>query len=250
MDHKSLYRETVNDIQKSNFGHSLRAIAAILANLLPFGMVAWLTRIWEYNQTVMLVLGGVFTVLGIVLTVIVHTKLKDRGILATLSMILFGSGKGCCGMAILYHFFGRTSQSSLSDYLIPLTVTLLIALLLAILHTNTWVEDHPKRVIFPFLLIYLTVAIVLLSVSPAPQDLLMLYFSLTLLFCFGARLIEFDETRELWFSLSIASMLYAVAIFLVALLLLSGDGCDDCSGDCCDCDCGDRGSQKNKKTKA
>ena len=249
MDRKSLYQETVTNVRRSNFRHSLRAIAAILANLLPFGGVVWLSRLWEYDQTVMLVLGGVFTILGIIFTVIVHTLLKDRGILALLAVVLFGVAKGCCGMAILYHFFDYHSLAPVSDYLIPLSVTLLIALLLAILHTNTWVEDHPKRVIFPLLLAYLTVAIVFLSVSPSPQDLLMLYFSLTLLFCFGARLIEFDETKELWFALCVASMLYAVAIFLVALLLLSGDGCDDCGCDSCDCDCGDRGSKKSKKTK-
>ena len=95
----------------------------------------------------------------------------------------------------------------------------------------------------------LIVSIVLLCAAPAPDTLFSLFFSLTLLFCFGARLIEFDGKRELRFNLCMASMLYAIGVLLLALILVAGDGCD-CDGGSCDCDCGCGGNGQSKKSKS
>ena len=225
--------------------HNLRTLAALVCNLLPLCLLQWAIVLRPAEQKTLLILGAAFAVLGIVSTIISHTVLHDHAASFLFSVLLFGVSKGfCCGV-ILIHFFG--AQTGAQFLLLPLIGTLALGLLLSLILILPQMEER-RGWLFLLPLAALVVSIVLLCVAPAPDTLFSLFFSLTLLFCFGARLIEFDGKRELRFNLCMASMLYAIGVLLLALILVAGDGCD-CDGGSCDCDCGN-GNGKSKKSKS
>ncbi|MBE6633717.1 MAG: hypothetical protein E7620_05160 [Ruminococcaceae bacterium] len=227
---------------------TLWSFYALLFNLIPFSLVSILAVSSQASKTVLLAIGGVLTVIGIVWTAIIHNAWwKNTAPSALLAMAILGSAKGLCGSAILVHFFTVTESQINAAAFFAFSAALALFLSLAALLLIPWVKDHPKRILLPLLFAAIVGATVYLIHAPSPLALLLLFFSLTVTFCLGARLIEFDTLKELRFNLCMASMLYAVAVFLVALLLIAGDGCD-CDGGSCDCgDCG--GDGKKKKTK-
>ncbi len=236
--------KTKNANRNSAFSHNLRTLAALACNLLPLCLVLWAIALHPAEQKTLLILGGIFAILGIASTVVSHTVLYDHAVSSLFSISLFGVSKGFCCTVILIHFFG--AQSGADFLLLPLIGVLGIGLLFSLILALPRMEEL-RGWLFLLPLAILIASIVLLCVFPSPRTLFSLFFSLTLLFCFGARLIEFDGKRELRFNLCMASMLYAIGVLLVALSLVAGDGCDDCGCDSCDCDCGGGKGKKGKK---
>ena len=227
---------------------TLWSLGALFANLIPFSLIAVLSVSAQISKEMLLVLGGGLTLIGIIWTAIIHNAWwKNTAPATLLAMAILGAAKGFCGSAILVHFYTVTESSVSSAAFFALFAALILFLILASLLFIPWVSEHPKRILFPLLLAAIVGAIVFLIQSPSPLSLFLLFFSITVTFCLGARLIEFDTPRELRFNLCMASMLYAISVFLVALLLIAGDGCD-CDGSSCDCgDCGGNGKEKKAK---
>ena len=234
--------------------HHALCLVAFLSNTLPMALTGTLFCFGGLaNADWALSVGISALILCIASAALSHWKLRDAPILWLPTLLLAGISKGGFLATILHHT-GLLEGLSWSDWITGLLISLLLTLgtlllCLAALHLPQ-VSRHPQWWMLPVLAILLIAAIVLLIVYHNACFTLLLLNTLTLLFCFVARILEFDESVELRNYLLVASLVYALFLLFVALFIISmADG--DCDADCCDCcDCPESDRKSAQKAKA
>ena len=241
-------REIAESEQKRKLrGLSMIYPVAVAANLIPFVLCFSLMSGQVGNADVALVVGGVLTVLGIVLTFLFRSVCEERRIPWLISLCILGAAKGGCAAALFTKL--EMTPDGFSENLRLAVWAAGIALLACVLFLLPTVFS-PEGTVAQILTVFLPVcaviaAIVLLATLRGLFFGLLLLNLLAVALCSAVLWFSWDSGAEARFILSTASMLYAVLLFFVALCALS-------EGECCDgadCDCGDCGfgGKKNRK---
>ena len=233
--------------EKSATAKGWTYLAAVTGNLVPFVPVFAVFAGKIGNATAALAVGGVMTVVGIVLNFLFRSACEERTLPWLFSMLCFGVAKGGCAAALFLKLemaavgLAADIRVSLSAAGIALATGAVCALLCGLSRRR-----KPFGILAALLPVPCVIAvIVLLACRHELFFGLLLVNLLTVLFCSALFWGEYDDGAERRLVLSVASMFYAVALFLVALCVLSdGDCCDNADCDC-PADCG--GGKKKKR---
>lgn len=243
------------EIAESEHKRHLRRLSmiypvAVAANLIPFVLCFSLMSGQVGDPDVALVVGGVLTVLGIVLTFLFRSVCEERRIPWLISLCILGAAKGGCAAALFTKL--EMTPDGFSENLRLAVWAAGIALLACVLFLLPIVFS-PEGTVAQILTVFLPVcaviaAIVLLAALRGLFFGLLLLSLLTDALCSTVLWFSWDSGAEARFILSTASMLYAVILFFIALCALSeGECCDGADCDCYDCsDCG-LGGKKNRE---
>ncbi len=228
--------------------NSWLAFICLLCNILPFGVSWWFCGLIEANAKTALIHGAFFTVLGIAAAIVSHVYFHDHPISWVSSTLFLGFAKGVCISAILLNYYQETPHNSVyASFGIAVGAVCALFFVVLTLSKIAFVQAHPKSVYLPMLIAACIGAVVYLAVVPSPLGVLCWAFSGSLLIYWTARLLEFDEMRELRCNLSYASMLYVLFVFFIALACVSGGDCD-CLEGCCE-GCGGGSGESGGNTK-
>lgn len=233
--------------------HHALCLTAFLSNTVPMALTAALFfRHTLENTDTALGVGIGALIAAIVLALLSHFKLNHHPAAWLVTLLFAGVSKGSFTAVILYHtgLWENISQGNFSSLLLlSFAITLMILLLcLSALHLSP-IKRHPQWFMLPVLLLFLIVTVVLLILYHNAFFTVLLLNVITLILCFGARILEFDEDRELRSYLLVASLTYALLLLFVAIFILSMlDG--DCDAECCECcDCSGADTSSGRKKK-
>jgi len=230
--------------------HNITCFCALLANVVPLSVFAVLSAHNAHIEQPPLWIGVGALIVGAALAFLTHLKCKDAPLPLFASILIAGVSKGAFTATILY--YTNTAQpwtqvELANQALLSCGIVLSLCLAFFALMKIPTVGRHPQWFFCPIMLALLIAAIVLLIVYHNAFFTLLLLHLLSLIFCFGARILEFDEAQELRFNTLVASYFYACFLLVVALVIICIVGDGDCDGDCCDCDCCDCGNGGKKK---
>lgn len=223
---------------------------AVFCNLSFFVLSFSLCARLSADAAAALVLGGGLTVVGIALSLLGHGTFSDHPFPWLSGLCVLGAAKGCCAAAL----FTGLEMVPLGDWSVfPLLCLSAGAAMAVSAVLNGITVLFPSLEVLPDVLlivvpILLTIAaIVLLASTHRLLFGILLINLLTLTFCSVARVMAADEVPEMRFQLALASMLYALFLFLAALTVVSEGECCDLSGcDCGTCDCDGVGKKKKR----
>lgn len=240
---------TESEYKRNPRGKLMIYPVAVAANLIPFVLCFSLMSGQVGDADIALVVGGVLTVLGIVLTFLFRSICEERRIPWLISLCILGAAKGGCAAA-LFTKLEMTPDGFLENLRLAVWAAgiAFLACVLFLLPTVFSPEGTVAQILTVFLPVCAVIAaIVLLAALRGLFFGLLLLNLLTDALCAAVLWFSWDSGAEARFILSTASMLYATLLFLVALCALT-------DGECCDgadCDCGDcgLGGKKNGKRK-
>lgn len=226
--------------------------AGLLCNLIAF-VPALLFVLQIGTPKAGLAVGSIGLALGLVLAVVGHLPCRDHPAVWAASLVMLGASKGGCGATLILHFKMEAAwEPALLERaaLLSACAVTVLCLCLALLSLIPAVKSRQAQIFLPvFLLLLVAAAVTLVRAKSAPALLLLLNV-ITLTLCWIPGIAECDCIRELRFYVNIASMLYAIFLFLLTIMILGG--WDSCDCDCCDggsCDCGGTDSGKGKRKK-